>query len=238
MCGRYTLKTPPDQWGQLLLPIVESANAATPEGEAALDWRPRYNIAPTQNVLALTSSAEGDWILDYYRWGLVPSWAQELAIGNRMINARAETLPEKRSFSGPLKKRRCMILADGYYEWQKLGDGTKQACWISPQDDQVICLAGLWESNRRATGEEVYSCTIITTSANGFLSPIHDRMPVVLEGQAAEQWMDSDCPADEAHQLLGTTEDEFFKVTRVSKLVNNPRNEVPECLLPMGDASQ
>jgi len=115
MCGRYTLKTPPDQWGQLLLPMVESASKP---GMPLAEWSPRYNIAPTQNVLAVSrepdsESSVGGLLLDYFRWGLIPSWAKELSIGNRMINARSETVDEKRSFNAPLATRRCLVLADG-----------------------------------------------------------------------------------------------------------------------------
>ena len=183
-------------------------------------------------MFAVRNDREGEMILDYFRWGLVPSWAKELSIGSRMINARAETLPEKRSFSGPLKSRRCLVVADGYYEWQKLEDGSKQACWISPADDGVMCLAGLWETNIKATGEPVQSCTIITTAANQSLGEIHDRMPVVMEGQALEQWMSPKTSSEEAHELLNSAAEEYFQVTRVSKLVNSVRNDSPECIEP------
>lgn len=230
MCGRYTLKTPPDQWGQLLLPIVESELGVAPELKQS--WQPRYNIAPTQNVLAVRNDAEGERVLDYFRWGLIPSWAQELSIGNRMINARGETVDEKRSFSKPLEQRRCWVIADGYYEWQKREDGTKQPCWITPADGGVMCLAGLWETNRRATGEVVNSCTIITTAANESLADIHDRMPVVLLDESANKWMDASVGAAEAKELIGSVEDEYFTVRHVSKLVNNPRNDSEQCIEP------
>ncbi|MFK7735297.1 MAG: SOS response-associated peptidase [Pirellulaceae bacterium] len=235
MCGRYTLKTHPDQWGQLLLPMVESASRP---GAALAEWSPRYNIAPTQNVLAIsgepdTESSTGGLLLDYFRWGLVPSWAKELSIGNRMINARSETVHEKRSFKGPLEKRRCLVLADGYYEWQKLADGSKQPCWISAAEGTVMALAGLWESNRQASDAVVRSCTILTTAANQQLQEIHDRMPIVMDGPAVERWMSAECSAEEAKTLLGQAEDGYFEVTKVSTLVNNPRNETAECLEPI-----
>lgn len=223
MCGRYTLKTPPDQWGQLLLPLID-AQALQPS------WKPRYNIAPTQQILAIASMPEGQLIVDYFRWGLVPAWASDLAIGNRMINARSETLSEKRSFAGPLSKRRCMILADGYYEWQKLPGGAKQPCWIAPANGGVIQLAGLWETNKKATGQEIQSCTIITTAANSALASVHDRMPVMLTGDAARNWMSPDCDSKEAQSLLGAAEDDFFTIHKVSNYVNNARHEGPQCL--------
>lgn len=231
MCGRYTLKTPPDQWGQLLLPILESN---VPDSQAWRDdWQPRYNIAPTQNVLAVRVDDGGHWQADYFRWGLIPSWAQELSIGNRMINARAETVDEKRSFASAFKKRRCLVVADGYYEWQKRADGTKQACWITPTDGGVVGFAGLWESNSRATDHAVKSCTIITTSASSDLEAIHDRMPAVLQGAAAEQWMRPECDAELAKSLLVPAEVNSFQVTRVSNYVNNPRHQSSECIQPV-----
>jgi putative SOS response-associated peptidase YedK len=235
MCGRYTLKTPPDQWGQLLLPMIQSASKP---GMPLAEWRPRYNIAPTQNVLAVSRESDpettaGGLLLDYFRWGLIPSWAKELSIGNRMINARSETVDEKRSFKGPLAKRRCLVLADGYYEWQKLDDGSKQPFWISAAEGTVMTFAGLWESNRQVSDAVVQTCTILTTAANQQLLTIHDRMPVVMDGQAAQEWMSVNCSAEQAKSLLGQAEDGYFKVTKVSTLVNNPRNELPECLDPV-----
>ena len=226
MCGRFTLKTPPEQWGQLLLPMAELASQLPA-------FQPRYNIAPTQDILAIAKCGESNALqLQSFRWGLVPGWASELSIGNRVINARSESLLEKRSFQGPLKQRRCLILADGYYEWEKLDDGSKQPFWISPAEGGVIQLAGLWDSNQRATGQKVQSCTIITTAANSSLAWVHDRMPVMLAGESARRWMDSACDAVEAHALLGPAEDGFFKTTAVSKHVNNPRHEDPACLQP------
>ncbi|MEM8734426.1 MAG: SOS response-associated peptidase [Planctomycetota bacterium] len=227
MCGRYTLKTPPDQWGQFLLPIMEASSS---DSWKSGEWKPRYNIAPTQDVIAVARPAEGAPSMDYFRWGLVPTWAKELSVGNRMINARSETVHEKRSFSGPFQKQRCLVIADGYYEWQKLKSGEKQACWIAPAGDEVLCLAGLWESNRRAVGEEVRSCTILTTAANDQLAEIHDRMPVVLSKQAAEMWLDPNSPAEDLRQLMGAAEDGFFQVRKVGRFVNNARNEGEECL--------
>jgi putative SOS response-associated peptidase YedK len=227
MCGRYTLKTSPDQWGQLLLPLLDSSAVSE-------TWRPRYNIAPTQKVVAVTAKeTQAEPIADYYRWGLLPSWAAELAIGNSMINARRETLQEKRSFKGPLEKRRCLVLADGYYEWQKRADGSKQPQWITAADSSVMCFAGLWETNKRATGQPVESCTIITTAANAAMQPIHDRMPVVLEGKSAQLWLDLQCGVEEAYSLLGPVANDFFTTRKVSTHVNSPRHEDEQCIEPM-----
>ncbi len=225
MCGRFTLKTPPDQWGQLLLPLIDVR-------EVSRTWQPRYNVAPTQNVVAVTAEDQQGLVASYFRWGLIPSWAADLSVGNRMINARSETLHEKRSFSGALKRRRCLIIADGYYEWQKLDNG-KQPFWIAPRSGGVMQLAGLWEQNVKATGEPIRSCTIITTAANDALSSVHDRMPALLTGASAERWADPTCAADEAQALLGPAENDFLTARKVSQLVNNPRNDRPECVEPI-----
>ena len=218
-----TLKTAPSEWGQLLLPLV---NADVLGG-----WEPRYNIAPTQDILAVASDPEDHSpALDYFRWGLVPGWASDLSIGNRMINARMETLPEKRSFSGPLNKRRCLIIADGYYEWQKMPNGKKQPWWITPAKQSTMLIAGLWETNRKATGTPIRTCTIITTSANQSLSQIHDRMPIVLEFEAAEKWLDQEADGQAAYSLLQPIADDYFSMRQVSTYVNNARHEGQQCI--------
>lgn len=234
MCGRFTLKTPPDQWSQLLLPILdEGFSNNTNFRELTSHWQPRYNIAPTQNILAIRADEEGNCLLDFFRWGLIPAWASELSIGNRMINARGETLHQKRSFASLLKNRRCMVIADGYYEWQKLREGGKQACWISPKAGGVLFFAGLWESNRKATGDWLKSCAIITTAASPALSHVHDRMPAVVSGANAELWMNPQCDSEEARSLLGAADEDFFQITQVNRFVNNPRHDGPECLKPL-----
>ncbi|GAB5403804.1 MAG: SOS response-associated peptidase [Aureliella sp.] len=225
MCGRFTLKTNPDCWAQLLLPL--KLPTASP---ALTDWQPRYNIAPTQSVLALTSGDEGT-ALESLRWGLLPFWAKDLSIGNRMINARSETLSEKRSFAKPFESQRCLILADGYYEWQKLADGTKRPIWISPAEGGLMLMAGLWESNSRATDSLVRSCTVITTAANSGLNEIHDRMPVVVQPEEAELWLNPNRDSNAVHELLGAAEPDYFRFHEVSTLVNSPKNDLPDCIV-------
>ncbi len=250
MCGRYTLKTVPDQWGQLLLPLIDVATVNQ-------SWHPRYNIAPTQQVLAVAcgeqpagvpisagllpetgaeeqisfATAKGRWA-HYFRWGLIPAWAADLAIGNSMINARSESLHEKRSFKGPLGKRRCLIVADGYYEWQLGMDCKKHPFWITPAHGGVIHFAGLWEVNSKAKGRPVTSCTIITTAASPDLKHLHDRMPVVFDALEAERWLDLTCEADEAQALLGPADEGYFAPQEVSTYVNNPRHEDAACIEP------
>ncbi len=239
MCGRLTLKTAPDQWAQLLLPALDFERLSHA-------WQPRYNIAPTQNIVVIANRADSDTGAEIenaageachhglhyalFRWGLVPSWSTDLSIGNRMINARYETLREKKSFIGPLRQRRCLIVADGYYEWQLLDAKRKQPHWISPTAGGVMQLAGLWERNTRATGQPVSTCTIITTAANARLSAIHNRMPVVMTSAAAERWMDPACDSDEAYAQLAPAPDGFLIPREVSSHVNNPRHEDEQCL--------
>ncbi len=227
MCGRLTLKTPPSEWKQLLLPAINFEKFIA-------DWQPRYNIAPTQSLAIIAADfvgkEESPAHFGFFRWGLVPSWATELSIGNRMINARRETLREKKSFVGPLRKRRCLIIADGYYEWQTLDAKHKQPHWIYPSRGGVMQLAGLWETNTRATGQAVDTCTIITTGANSTIANIHDRMPVVLDGESAARWLDPECEEAEAFGLLGPADDAFLQTRKVSSYVNNARHEDPQCL--------
>jgi putative SOS response-associated peptidase YedK len=169
---------------------------------------------------------------DYFRWGLVPSWADDLSIGNRMINARAETICEKRSFTGPLKSRRCLVIVDGYYEWKTEGK-LKQPYWIHPTDGGVFALAGLWETNSRATGQPIKSCTIITTSANEKLAEVHDRMPVVLVDEALQGWLSQNLSVAEATNLLSSAPEELFETQAVDRRVNNARIDDEDCLRPV-----
>lgn len=223
MCGRFTLKTPPSEWGQLLLPHLDVSSIVA-------DWEPRYNIAPTQPIAAVLASDRDQLHAQYLRWGLVPFWAGELAIGNRMINARAETLADKPAFRVPLAKRRCAIVSDGYYEWQKRGK-SKQPFWIHRADQHVFVFAGLWESNRKATGQEVQTATIITASASEALAPIHDRMPAILSGDALKKWLDPNTSAEEALTLLETARESEFEARPVSSYVNSPLHEDDRCLM-------
>lgn len=229
MCGRFTLKTPPAQWNDFLCPeLLKSAYLD--------DWQPRYNIAPTQRILVLRrsnntpgSSSSNPVVWDRMRWGLLPAWADDVAIGNRMTNARSETLLEKRSFKGPLEKRRCVIMADGYYEWQRTSKG-KKPIWFNSSQADLLYLAGLWETNSRATGREIHSCTIITTAAAEDIVDVHDRMPAILNQEAALTWLDNDCDAAHAQQLLEPTPNGWLQRKEADPMVNNPRNDRPECL--------
>ncbi len=222
MCGRFTLKTPPAEWGQLLLPNLDL-------GTIPEQWQPRYNIAPTQPIIGLAENAKGAIAANLYRWGLIPFWADDLAIGNRMINARSETLAEKPAFRSALAKHRCAIVADGYYEWQVQGK-KKQPFWIHRDGEQVFAFAGLWERNRKASDQEVVSATIITSAATDALAALHDRMPAILAGDALKKWLDPRTDADTALELLKSHRETALDARPVSTHVNNPRHEDASCL--------
>ncbi len=225
MCGRFTLKTAPDQWGQLLLPLIDNSVVAT-------NWSARYNIAPTQSIIALVQdAATGAIVADYFRWGLVPSWSKDLAIGSRMINARAETVAEKPSFKQPLVKRRCAIVADGYYEWRPEAN-RKQPYWIRRPNHAVFAMAGIWEANTKATEHAIRTCTIITTGASPAISAVHDRMPVAILGQALQSWLDPQLLPEQIQSLLQPAPNDFFEAIPVTSRVNNARFDGPECLEP------
>lgn len=197
---------------------------------------PRYNIAPTQDVAAVRSKAGDGRELAMLHWGLVPSWAKDLKIGNRLVNARAETIAEKPAFRSAFRRRRCLIPADGFYEWQVQGR-SKQPYLIRFRDRRLFCFAGLWEHWPK--GEpQVESCTIITTDANPLMSTLHDRMPVIVSPSDYALWLD---PAIEEPErlspLLQPWAGDDLEALAVSTLVNNPRHESPQCIEPLEGGS-
>ena len=193
----------------------------------------RYNIAPTQPVAAVRAT-DGDRELVLLRWGLIPSWSKDAKIGYKLINARAETVAEKPSFRSAFKQRRCLIPASGYFEWQKQGTGRKQPFFISPRDGELFSFAGLWECWHDPQGEPVETCTILTTTANEVMQPIHDRMPVILGPSAEEQWLDSRASADALRSLLVPYTSAGMEARPVGLWVNNPKNDGPKCLEAVG----
>lgn len=226
MCGRFTLKTNPSEWGQLLLPSLDMGSLHS----VTADWQPRYNIAPTQSIIGLLSESSRESIIARaFRWGLVPFWADDLAVGNRMINARSETLLEKPAFRTALAKHRCIIPADGYYEWQTQGK-QKQPFWIHRDDQRVFGFAGLWDRNRKATDQEIVSATIITAPATEALASLHNRMPAILAGEALRAWLDPATTAADAQELLNSHRETALDAVKVSTHVNNPKHEDAECL--------
>ncbi len=221
MCGRYALSIEQQEMLQVYLADLFLD-----------DWRPRYNIAPTQDAPVLVQK-DGELGIRTFRWGLVPFWAKDPSIGNRMINARSETVTEKPSFRAAWKHgRRCLVLADAFYEWQKpaSGKGPKTPHAVRLADERPFGFAGLWESWNGEEGE-LRSFTILTTEPNELLRPIHNRMPVILgDREAWEAWVDPDVPSDDLEELLGPYLPEEMQAYPVSTYVNKPGNEGKECL--------
>jgi len=220
MCGRFAFYSPTE------------ATAALFGVENALPVESRYNIAPTQFIAAIRRDAENRPELGSFRWGLVPSWAKDPSIGSRMINARAETIAEKPSFRTAYRKRRCLILADGFYEWHTEA-GVKIPWFISAANGEPFAFAGLWEHwQSKETDESLQTATIVTTAANQFLSQLHNRMPVILEPEGGRRWLDGDMQLlDDAH-----TNSPKLRAWPVERKVNNARNESPDLIAASGDS--
>lgn len=219
MCGRFTLTADVNTL-QDSFPFVEM-----PQG-----MQPHFNIAPTQPVAVVPNDGRNK--LDFFVWGLIPSWAKDPNIGSRLINARAETLQEKPSFRTAFRRRRCLILADGFYEW-KQGERGKTPMYIRLASGKPFAFAGLWESWNAPDGSNVLSCTIITTQPNELMATIHNRMPVILPKEAYPLWLESGeaNPQQLAGLLLPYTAEEM-QAYPVSPLVNSPKNDLPELIRP------
>jgi putative SOS response-associated peptidase YedK len=220
MCGRYTLTIDPAE-------LMDRFNLTS----ADVTTEPRYNIAPTQFVAVVYD--ESPRTLSAAQWGLIPSWSKDASIGSKMINARAETLDEKPSYRTLLKKKRCLILADGFYEWQKHEDGSKTPMRITLADDAPFALAGLWDVWKTPTGEWLKTCTIITTAPNALMESIHNRMPAVLTRDAEIEWLNkANDDAGYLKSLLAPYPAEQMKAYAVSKSVNNVKNDKPAVIEP------
>lgn len=221
MCGRFALTASPEQ-------ITEQfALATTPQ------LAPRYNIAPSQPVAAVRQNRDTKQReLVHFHWGLIPSWAKDPSIGYKMINARSETAAEKPSFRNALKYRRCLVPASGFYEWQKVGKG-KQPHYIHLAESEPFAIAGLWEHWQSADGSEIESVTLLTTTPNEVMRPLHDRMPVILHPDDYSLWLDPlATQADLLQPLLRPFPAEQMTAYPVSTLVNSPSNDLPGCILP------
>lgn len=228
MCGRFALMTPTEALVKLF-DVPETAVENLPPSV------PRYNIAPTQPVVAIRLDEHGERDLTFFHWGLIPSWSKDIQIGSRMINARSETVTEKPSFRTAFKRRRCLIPADGFYEWQKQADG-KQPMFIRPSDgaERPFALAGLWEFWSDPDGGTIQSCTILTTAPNELMAPIHNRMPVIVEPEDFDLWLHPEPDPEQGLHLLRPYPAEKMTAYPVSTLVNNPRNDTAECIEPLG----
>lgn len=227
MCGRLTLQISVTELSAFLdslrLPLFPGLN-------------PRYNICPTQPVACIRQSNDQQLESVTLRWGLVPFWANDLKIGARMINARSETVATKPAFRKAFKSRRCLVLADGFYEWKKSGK-SKQPYYISRNDSQPFLLAGLWESwqnKDEPDSQPVETCTILTTTANDIMAPLHDRMPVILEQPDLDFWLDNQFEdRQQLEKLLVPYAADELQAYPVDTLVNKAANDQPECIKPV-----
>ena len=224
MCGRFTLRAPASlvaqQFGLLDTPLLE----------------PRFNVAPSQAVAVVRLTPDAARLrreLAWLRWGLIPAWATAASIGNRLINARAETAAEKPAFRAAFRRRRCLVVADGFYEWQRV-ERHKQPYFFRLRDDGPFGIAALWEVWEGPSQTRVESCTLLTTMANELVRPIHDRMPVILAPADYERWLD---PAVEKPgpllPLLGSYPSQAMAAYAVSSLINSPGHEDPRCIEPL-----
>lgn len=222
MCGRFTLTVDPAE-----------LQAAYPQFSLATSGQPRFNIAPTQPVLAVPNTPQQKG--DYFVWGLIPSWAKDPSIGSRLINARAETLAEKPSFRGGFKYKRCLIFADGFYEWQaQPGAKFKIPHFIYLKSGLPFTFAGLWDEWHAPDGSLIKSCTIITTEPNELMASLHNRMPVILPPSAHAEWLD---PAPQKPETLQSLLTQYptaeMTAHPVSTLVNSPANDRAELIAPV-----
>jgi putative SOS response-associated peptidase YedK len=219
MCGRFTLVADPNE----LRMAFPWANIPQPPS-------PRYNVAPTQPVAVFPNDGQNQ--LDYYIWGLIPSWAKDPSIGSRMINARSETLIEKPSFRTAFRRRRCLIPASGFYEWMAVeGQKAKTPMYIQLKDEKPFAFAGLWDRWESPDGSTVLSCTIITTSPNEMMSQIHNRMPVILKPADYLLWLETgEQPANRLQALLKPYPADEMKAFAVSHRVNSPGIDEPDLI--------
>ncbi|MCA8991961.1 MAG: SOS response-associated peptidase [Planctomycetaceae bacterium] len=219
MCGRYNLKTSQQELREVF-DVLRGDN---------FQLVPRYNIAPTQPVLIVRMAEQPEREFAHVQWGLIPSWAKDPNIGAKMINARSETVQTKPAFRAAFKRRRCLIPANGFYEWKQQGR-SKQPHLIQLQGEQVFGFAGLWETWCDPEGGELSTCTIITTAANELLQPLHERMPVILRPEDHEEWLT--CPEEDIeslHHLMGPFPSQLMQVREVDAWVNSARHEGPRC---------
>ena len=220
MCGRFSLTA---DLGELARRFEFDGNL--------LDLEPNFNVAPTQNVLTVIGGDNRR--SGFMRWGLIPHWAKTASIGSRMINARAETVAQRPAFRDAFRRRRCLVLADGFYEWQRAGS-VRSPMRIVMESGEPFAFAGLWAMWRDSEGNRIPSCTIITTEANDLLRPIHSRMPVILPREMEEFWLDRDVQDTAVlENALTSYPSELMQTYQVSTLVNSARNNGPQVVEPV-----
>jgi len=227
VCGRYTLATPD--------PAAVRARFAVGE---SVEIRRRYNVAPGDHVLAVTTDREGGPRGELLRWGLVPSWAKRPDTGLKMINARVETASQRPAFRRAFERFRCLIVADGFYEWQAMPAGPKQPFHITRADGEVFAFAGLWSIWHAEDGATLRTCTILTTAPNSTIAPLHDRMPVILARDAETAWLDTATSPDQLTEILRGLAPGQTALHAVGLAVNDARYDGPECLEPAIEAAQ
>lgn len=220
MCGRFTVAVS----AQLLLDEF----GVEPQEE----FQPRYNVAPQQDVPVIGRNAEGEDRFAMLRWGLVPGWAKSPRDVKGTINARAETLLDRPSFREPFLHRRCLVVADGFYEWLRTA-GARQPWLFHLVNRRPFAFAGLWDSWRDENGDKLFSCAIVTTRANGVVAPIHDRMPVILDRDARTSWLDPATDTETLRRMLAPIDDALLTGFTVSTAVNAVANDSPECIEPV-----
>lgn len=227
MCGRYTLATPSPAEVRARFPIGESVEVRT-----------RYNVAPGDEVLAVTTDRDGNPRGELLRWGLVPSWAGRPDTGLKMINARIETVAERPAYRRAFERYRCLIIADGFYEWRRTPHGDKQAFHITRADGRVFAFAGLWSIWHGEGDHTLRTCTILTRAASSAIAPLHDRMPVILDPGAECPWLERDRPRSQLHELLRSLDPNNTALRPVGPAVNDARYDGPECLAPPAQTGQ
>jgi putative SOS response-associated peptidase YedK len=221
VCGRYSLATP------------DPGDIRARFGlEEAVEVRRRYNVAPGDDVLAVTTTREGEPRGESLRWGLVPSWAEKPETGLKMINARVETVSERPAYRRAFERYRCLVIADGFYEWQRVPAGPKQPFHITRDDEQPFAFAGLWSIWYGAGEVKLRSCTILTTAANSAIAPLHDRMPIILAPEHELAWLDPSTPSGDLDEILRGLPPSRTHLRPVSQAVNDARYDGPECLAP------
>ena len=219
MCGRYSFTLPPEAIRALFRVVT------------GLNLQPRYNIAPTQAVPVIGLEQDGQRALKMFRWGLVPRWSKAMPTGAPLINARAEGIAGSRMFGDAFRKRRCLVPADGFYEWNKDKSLKDRRPWrVIDPDRRAFAFAGVWEPWRNPEGEIIRSFAIVTTSANERLAPIHDRMPVILKSEDEDAWLDPNAVESSLVPLLGPYDSGKTELYRVDSRVNSVKNDDPECL--------
>jgi len=227
VCGRYTLATPD--------PAAVRARFAVGE---SVEIRRRYNVAPGDNVLAVSTDREGSPRGELLRWGFVPSWAKRPDTGLKMINARVETASQRPAFRRAFERFRCLIIADGFYEWQAMPAGPKQPFHITRTDGDLFAFAGLWSIWHAEDGSTLRTCTILTTAANSTIAPLHDRMPVILARDAEAAWLDTATAPDQLTGILRGLSPASTALHPVGRAVNDARYDGPECLEPASESAQ